>query len=63
MSIVQFIGEERRDAIVNHFSLDIEEEKSFFDYVKSLGYSIYSADDIIENLYKMWNDNLSDYKK
>lgn len=55
--IVQFPGEHRKDAIINHFSLDIEEEEWFLDYIKRMGYSIDDDDEIIENLFKMWNDN------
>lgn len=52
--IVQFSGEDRREAIVNHFSLDIVEEDAFFDYVNVMGYTIEDEDEIIENLVKMW---------
>jgi hypothetical protein len=52
--IAQFQGEDRKQAIVNHFSLDIEEEDLFFNYVRKMGYSIHAADEIIENLYSMW---------
>lgn len=52
--IVQFSGEDRKDAIVNHFSLDIEEEDLFFTYITDMGYSIDSEDEILENLIKMW---------
>lgn len=52
--IVQFSGEDRKQAIVNHFSLDIVEEDHFFDYVKEMGYSIDDEDEIIENLIQMW---------
>lgn len=55
--IVQFPGEDRKDAIINHFSLDIEEEEWFLNYIKQMGYSIDDDDEIIENLFKMWNDN------
>ena len=43
--IVQFQGEIRKDAIINHFSLDIEEEE-FFQYIEKMGYSEDSEDDI-----------------
>lgn len=52
--IVQFQGEDRKQAIINHFSLDLEEEVEFFVYVESMGYSIYSPDYILENLHLMW---------
>lgn len=52
--IVQFKGETRRQAIVNHFSLDIEEEEAFFKYMKEMGYSIDTDDDLIESLHDMW---------
>jgi hypothetical protein len=54
MAIVQFIGENRWDAIVNSLSLDIEEERLFMDYIKEMGYSIDDSDEIIENLCSMW---------
>lgn len=52
--IVQFSGEDRKDAIVNHFSLDIVEEEGFMRYIKEMGYSIEEDDEIIENLIVMW---------
>lgn len=52
--ITQFQGEDRMEAIVNHFSLDIEEEESFIAYVESMGYTIFSDDETIESLHKMW---------
>jgi hypothetical protein len=52
--IVQFQGEDRKEAIANHFSLDIEEEDAFFSYVKEMGYTIDDTDEIIESLYEMW---------
>lgn len=55
--ITQFQGEDRREAIVNHFSLDIEEEEDFFNYIESMGYTIDSNDEIIESLHKMFTDN------
>lgn len=58
--ITQFQGESRKQAIVNHFSLDVEEERQFISYIGHMGYTIDSDDDIIENLHSMWekqNDN------
>ena len=58
--ITKFQGESRKQAIVNHFSLDIEEERLFISYIGYMGYTIDSDDDIIENLHAMWekqNDN------
>jgi hypothetical protein len=55
--ITQFQGEDRREAIVNHFSLDIEEEEDFFEYMEDMGYNIYSDDELLENLYTMWQKN------
>ena len=57
--IVQFSGEDRKDAIVNHFSLDIEEEDEFFAYVDEMGYSIDDSDDLIESLHKMFLERQS----
>lgn len=54
--ITQFQGESRRDAIVNHFSLDLEEEESFFDYIERMGYSEDADDDSIRGLYNMWRE-------
>lgn len=52
--IIQFQGEDRMQAIVNHFSLDIEEEEDFIEYIESMGYSIDSEDEILENLHQMF---------
>ncbi len=52
--IAQFQGEDRREAIINHFSLDIEEEETFFAFMESMGYSKDSEDDIIEALHKIF---------
>lgn len=52
--IVQFSGENRYDAIVNHFSLDIVEEENFFNYLKEMGYTIDEEDDVITHLIQMW---------
>jgi hypothetical protein len=55
--IVQFSGEDRKDAIVNHFSLDIVEEEQFMAYIEEMGYSIDDEDDIIEHLCQMWREH------
>jgi hypothetical protein len=55
--IARFEGETREDSIVNHFSLDIEEQDLFFAYVNEMGYNLDSDDDILENLIKMWRKN------
>jgi len=52
--IAQFQGEDRRESIVNHFSLDIEEEEDFFIYIEAMGYNEDSPDEILENLIVMW---------
>ena len=52
--IVQFQGEDRKQAIINHFSLDLEEEDLFFEYMEEMGYTIESNDNILENLHLMW---------
>lgn len=57
--IVQFKGETRKQAIVNHFSLDIEDEESFFKYMKEMGYSLDANDDLIESLHNMWDKEQS----
>lgn len=55
--ITQFKGESRKDAIINHFSLDIDEGSRFFAYIKDMGYELGEDDDIIECLYNMWEEN------
>lgn len=55
--ITQFKGESRKEAIINHFSLDIEEEDQFFKYVTEMGYSIDDEDDVLESLHEMWLKN------
>jgi len=57
--ITQFQGEDRKDAIVNHFSLDIVEEDDFFEFIDEMGYSIYDSDDIIESLHEMFLERQS----
>jgi hypothetical protein len=51
MSITQFSGEDRKTAIINHFSLDIEEENIFFNFIKDMGYTVDIEDEILESLY------------
>lgn len=58
--ITQFQGEDRKDAIANHFSLDIVEEDSFIEFIEKMGYSIDDEDSIIENLNLMWLKSISD---
>lgn len=57
--ITQFTGETRKDAVINHFGLDIVEEESFLKYIEQIGYSIEIDDDILENLHEMWEENLN----
>lgn len=57
--ITQFQGESRKQAIVNHFSLDIDEERQFISYIGHMGYTIDADDDIIENLHHMWEENIN----
>lgn len=57
--ITQFKGETRKQAIVSHFSLDIDEERQFISYIGHMGYTIDADDDIIENLHQMWEENLN----
>lgn len=61
--IILFQGETRKQAITNHFSLDIEDEDLFFDYIKEMGYSIDAEDEIIESLYNMWYKKQSENNK
>lgn len=58
--IAQFKGESRKDAIINHFSLDIVEEEDFFKYVEEMGYSENSEDAILESLVEMFRKNKDD---
>jgi len=53
-TITQFNGESRRDAIVNHFSLDVEVEDGFFEFIKELGYDEDDSDEMIESLYEIF---------
>ncbi len=55
--IPQFGGETRKDAIINHFSLDIIEEDGFFEYLSSMGYTEDEDDEIIESLIIMYRTN------
>jgi len=57
--ITQFQGEDRKDAIVNHFSLDIDEEDCFFEFIQEMGYSMDDSDEIIESLHKMFLERQS----
>ena len=52
--IVQFSGEDRKEAIINHFCFDIVEEESFFEYIENMGYNIDEEDEIIHHLHSMW---------
>ena len=57
--ITQLQGEDRKDAIVNHFSLDITEEDDFFEFIDEMGYYIDDSDDMIESLYKLFLERQS----
>ncbi len=52
--ITQFQGEDRKQAIINHFSLDIEEEDLFIEYIEDMGYNIHTQDELLEHLHAMW---------
>jgi len=54
--IPRFQGETREDSIINHFSLDIVEEVTLFEYIEEMGYSIDDSDDLIESLHKMFTE-------
>lgn len=54
MTITQFSGEDRRQAIINHFSLDIEEEDEFFEFVEEMGYDIDETDEMMISIYNMF---------
>lgn len=54
--ITQFQGEDRREAIINHLGLNVEEEDDFFSFVEQMGYSIDSEDEVIENLHLMFTN-------
>lgn len=53
MKITQFQGEDRMDAIVNHFSLDIEEEVQLLSILKNMGLTIDADDDTIAGIVEM----------
>ena len=57
--VTQFQGETRKDAIINHFSLDMVEEDSFLKYISDMGYTIEADDETIESLYEMWEKNIN----
>ncbi len=52
--ITQFAGETRQEAIVNHYSLDIEEEDSFFEYLMKSLVPLDASDEEIEGHYRKW---------
>lgn len=54
--IAQFSGETREEAIINHFSLELEEQERFFEYIEAMGYSIDSEDEILESLIIMFRE-------
>jgi len=55
-NITQFQGESRRDAIVNHFSLDLEEEYEFFHFIEEMGYDENAPDVIITSLHEIFKN-------
>lgn len=57
--ITQFQGENRKDAIINHFGLDIVEEEQFLKYIQDMGYTIDEDDETIESLHTMWEEKLN----
>lgn len=56
--MIQFSGENNWDAIINHNSLNIEEEQSFEDFIKSMKYSKNEDLDILEELFEMWESDI-----
>ncbi|HEY0658742.1 MAG TPA: hypothetical protein VGD05_09720 [Pyrinomonadaceae bacterium] len=50
----QFPGENNWDAIINHNSLDIAEEREFTKFVKQRGYSANSSLADLEKLYQQF---------
>lgn len=52
--ITKFKGENRKESIINHLGIDIDEEDDFFEFIENLGCSIDVEDSIIESLYKMF---------
>lgn len=57
--MTQFNGENNWDAIVNDNSLDIEEERSFEDFIKDLHYSKDETLEVLEYLFGMWRRSLA----
>ena len=53
-TIPQLNGETREYAIINHFAFDIEEEDSFFEFIRKLGYNSNSDDETIFSLVEMF---------
>lgn len=58
--LTQFKGENRKNAVIEYYVLDVEEEESFFDFIKEMGYTVDDEDRIINGLYKMWRDKNDD---
>lgn len=52
--IIQFIGETPYEAIINHYSIDLEKENSFLKYITSQGFNITSNLGDLNDLYKEW---------
>lgn len=53
--IVQFQGETRRDAIINHFSMDLEDEYRFFEFIQDMGHDENAPDEIIISLWEIFS--------
>jgi len=52
--IVRFDGESNWDSIINHFSLDIDEEYDFENFIMENGETRDSNLEILEQLYEEW---------
>ena len=51
---VQFRGENDWDAIINHWSLSIDEEEEFIAYIEGCGHGKMSQLEHLETLYFEW---------
>jgi hypothetical protein len=57
--INQFQGESRKDAVVNHFGFDIEEEASFLNFIHDMGETVDSPDEVLEELHERWESGFT----
>ena len=51
---IQFSGEDNWDTIINHNSLDIEEETEFLEFCRKRGVSKSSSLDLLTAIFQLW---------